>query len=168
MDVTIEAMTAEDWPAVRAILLEGIATGLATFETEAPEYAAWDAAHLTAPRLVAREIDDILGWAALSPVSGRRCYAGVAEVSIYVGERWRGRGIGRLLLGELVAASEAEGLWTLQAVAFPENAASIALHERCGFRLVGRRERVARLHAEWRDTLLFERRSPIVGPGGVA
>lgn len=166
MDVTIEAMAAEDWPVVRAIFLEGVATGQATFETEAPEYAEWDAAHLPAPRLVAREIDDVLGWAALSPVSRRRCFAGVAEVSIYVGERWRGRGIGRLLLRELVAASEAEGLWTLQAVVFPENVATVALHQRCGFRLVGRRERVARLHGTWRDTLLFERRSPSVGPGG--
>jgi len=162
VDVTIDAMSPEDWPAVRAVFVEGIAAGNATFETEAPEWEVWDTAHLPAPRLVARAEGVVVGWAALSPVSRRRCYAGVAEVSIYLAESARGRGVGRALLDALVAASEAAGIWTLQAVVFPGNPASIRLNEACGFRLVGRRERIARLRGEWLDTLLFERRSPAV------
>lgn len=163
MDLTIAPMTPEDWPAVRAIFAEGIATGHATFETEVPEWAAWDAGHLLSPRLVARSEGSIAGWAALSPVSRRRCYAGVAEVSIYVAGRARGRGVGRALLEALAAAADGAGLWTLQAVMFPENPASVALHRRAGFRLVGRRERIGRLNGAWRDTLLLERRSPSTG-----
>jgi L-amino acid N-acyltransferase YncA len=163
MHATIAPMASEDWPAVRAIFEEGIAAGNATFETEAPEWAVWDGAHLPAPRFVARGVDGVDGWGALSPVSRRGCYAGVAEVSIYVAARARGRGVGRALLGALVVAAEREGLWTLQAVVFPDNPASIKLHEACGFRLVGRRERIARLRGSWRDTLLMERRSPTVG-----
>jgi phosphinothricin acetyltransferase len=163
MNYVIDAMTADDWGRVRSIYLEGIATGHATFETEAPSWADWDAAHLREPRLVARDGAEILGWAALSPVSSRRVYGGVAEVSVYVAEGGRGRGVGRALLEALVAESERRGIWTLQAGIFPENEASVRLHLRCGFREVGRRERIGRLRGVWRDTLLLERRSRTVG-----
>jgi L-amino acid N-acyltransferase YncA len=163
MDITIDAMRPDDWPAVRAIFAEGIATGQATFETEAPEFAAWDAGHLAAPRLVARCDAALVGWAALSPVSQRGCYSGVAEVSIYITKGARGRGVGTRLLEALVADAEARGLWMLQAAVFPENEASVLLHLRSGFRVVGRRERIARLDGLWRDTLLMERRSLTVG-----
>jgi L-amino acid N-acyltransferase YncA len=152
-----------DWPAVRAIYLEGIATGNATFEETAPEWDKWDAGHLRAARIVARADDDILGWAALSGVSSRCVYAGVAEVSVYVAERARGRGVGRELLARLIVDSEAEGIWTLQAGIFPENVASIALHERAGFRLVGMRERLGQMNGRWRDVVLMERRSKVAG-----
>ncbi len=163
MPVTIAPMSPDDWPAVRAVFEDGIAAGNATFETRAPGYAEWDAAHLADPRLVATDAEGLAGWAALSPVSRRACYHGVAEVSVYVAARCRGRGVGTALLAKLVAASERRGVWTLQAVVFPENPASVALHERAGFRLVGRRERIAQLRGVWRDTLLLERRSPAVG-----
>lgn len=162
-NLTVQAMRPEDWPAVRAVFLEGVATGQATFETGAPEYAEWDATHLPEPRLVAADAAGFAGWAALSAVSRRACYAGVAEVSVYVAARCRGRGVGTRLLRDLVSAAERRGIWTLQAVVFPENPASVALHERAGFRLVGRRERIARLRGVWRDTLLLERRSSTVG-----
>ncbi len=165
MPVTIAPMSPDEWPAVRAVFEEGIADGNATFETEAPAHAEWDAAHLAEPRLVATAAAGLAGWAALSPVSRRACYHGVAEVSVYVAARCRGRGVGSALLAELVAASERLGIWTLHAVVFAENPASVALHERAGFRLVGRRERIARLRGVWRDTLLLERRSPTVGTG---
>lgn len=152
-------LVASDWPAVRAIYEEGIATGNATFETAAPEWATWDAARLPCCRLVARRGHRVRGWAALSPVSSRAVYGGVAEVSIYVAAAARGQGIGRLLLDGLVVASEEAGIWMLQAGIFPENAASLALHRACGFRVVGRRERLAQLHGVWRDALLLERRS---------
>jgi L-amino acid N-acyltransferase YncA len=163
LELSIEAMQPEDWPAVRAIYLEGIATGNATFEQTAPEWEKWDANHLSTARIVARDADDVLGWAALSAVSGRCVYAGVAEVSVYVAERARGRGIGRKLLARLVADSEAEGIWTLQAGIFPENLASIALHERAGFRVVGRRDRLGQMNGRWRDVVLMERRSAVAG-----
>lgn len=163
MNIAIEAMQPGDWPQVRAIYLEGIATGNATFEQTAPEWETWDAAHLAGARLVSRAGEEIAGWAALSRVSGRCVYAGVAEVSIYVAERARGRGVGRRLLERLVAESEAAGVWTLQAGIFPENAASIALHEHAGFRMVGRRERIGQMHGRWRDVVLLERRSRTVG-----
>ena len=163
MNYVVEEMRPEDWGQVRAIYLEGIATGVATFETDAPAWEKWDAGHLRKARLVARDGAEVLGWAALSPVSDRCVYGGVAEVSVYVGERGRGRGIGRALLDALVAASERNGIWTLQAGVFPENEASIRLHLSCGFREVGRRERIGRLHGAWRDTLLLERRSRSVG-----
>ena len=159
----IEEMSAVDWAAVREIYLEGIATGNATFETSAPEWETWDAAHLRSCRFVARADDAILGWAALSPVSSRCVYAGVAEVSVYVAERARGRGVGRALLQALIAGSEQNGLWTLQAGIFPENAASVALHQRSGFRILGRRERPGALNGHWRDVLLLEKRSTVVG-----
>jgi L-amino acid N-acyltransferase YncA len=161
--VRIEPMTANDWTDVRRIYLEGIATGNATFETEAPVWEVWDAAHHPGCRLVARGSEGLLGWAALSPVSGRCVYGGVADVSIYVAERARGLGIGRLLLQALIDASERDGLWTLQAGIFPENRASLALHRATGFRDVGLRERIACHGGVWRDVLLLERRSDKVG-----
>lgn len=163
MSYVIDAMRAEDWGQVRSIYLEGIATGHATFETDAPAWEAWDAGHLREPRLVARDGAEVLGWAALSPVSSRCVYGGVAEVSVYVGESGRGRGVGRALLEALVAESERRGIWTLQAGVFPENAASVRIHLRCGFREVGRRERIGKLKGVWRDTLLLERRSKKAG-----
>jgi phosphinothricin acetyltransferase len=163
MAVTIDEMTSNDWPAVRQVLQEGIATGDATFETETPEWEQWDAGHLPTCRLVARENEQVWGWAALSPVSVRTVYAGVAAVSIYVAAAARGRGLGRLLLQSLIAKSEEHGLWTLEAGIFPENAGSMALHKACGFREVGRRKRMGKLGSRWRDVLLFERRSMRVG-----
>ena len=162
---TIRMMTAADWPAVGAIYEAGIATAHATFQTAAPSWVEWDAGHLAHCRLVAED-GGVCGWAALSPVSGRSVYAGVAEVSVYVATQARGRGVGRLLLAALVAESERRGLWTLQAGIFPENTASVALHERCGFRLVGRREKLGAMNGRWRDVLLFERRSATVGVAG--
>ena len=152
-----------DWGQVAAIYQEGIATGHATFETSVPPYEQWDPAHLDVARLVARHGDAIAGWAALSPVSRRRVYAGVAEVSVYVASASRGSGLGRKLLEALIAESERHGIWTLQAGIFPENTASIALHRACGFREVGRRARIGKLNGVWRDTVLLERRSPVVG-----
>lgn len=166
MTFEIEELRREHWERVRAIYLEGLATGHATFETEVPEWDVWDAAHLPFARLVARsdgEGGEVLGWAALSPVSRRRVYEGVAEVSVYVAERARGLGVGGALLRALVTESERNGVWTLQAGIFPENVASITLHARCGFREVGRRERIGKLGGRWRDTLLLERRSERVG-----
>ena len=162
-EVVIESMTADDWLAVRAVYLEGIATGEATFETEAPSWETWDAAHLSSARLVARDGEDVIGWAALSPVSQRKAYLGVAEVSVYVAAHSRGKGVGQALLERLIQKSERNGIWTLQAGVFPENAATLALHKRCGFREVGRRERISKLNGNWRDTILLERRSEIVG-----
>ena len=159
----IAALTVADWPAVRAIYEEGIATGNATFETAAPEWPAWDAARLAVGRLVARRGRRVVGWAALSPVSSRAVYAGVAEVSIYVATAARGQGVGKTLLRALIEASEDGGIWTLQAGILPENRASVALHQSCGFHVVGRRERLGRLHGVWRDMLLLERRSGRVG-----
>ena len=161
--VVIDVMQPTDWEQVRAIYLEGIATGHATFETEAPSWEQWDAAHLSFARLVAREDHDVAGWAALSPVSQRCVYGGVAEVSVYVATSHRGSGMGRRLLAALISESERNGIWTLQAGMFPENAGSVALHRCCGFREVGRRERIGKLKGVWRDTILLERRSPVVG-----
>jgi phosphinothricin acetyltransferase len=156
-------MTAGDWDDVRAIYLEGIATGNATFEKSAPDWERWNAGHWQRCRLLARAAGEALGWVALSPVSGRCVYGGVAEVSVYVAGRARGRGIGWRLLSELVAASERHGIWTLQASIFPENRASIALHQRAGFRIVGVRERLGSMDGRWRDVMLMERRSAVVG-----
>ena len=159
----IEAMRDSDWPAVRKIYAEGIATGDATFQTAAPEWAEWDAGHLRHSRLTIVAGETVGGWAALSAVSRRECYSGVAEVSIYVAKVYRGHGLGRRLLTALGAESEANGIWTLQAGIFPENRASIALHERLGFRQVGVRERIGQRDGRWRDTVLLERRSRTVG-----
>jgi L-amino acid N-acyltransferase YncA len=163
MNVEIDILTARHWEQVRAIYLEGIRTGLATFETELPSWERWDAGHLACCRLIARAGETVKGWAALSPASSRLAYSGVAEVSVYVGQQYRSEGIGRALLEALVRASEENGLWMLQAGIFAENEASIALHSKCGFRIVGRRERIARLQGRWRDTILMERRSHVVG-----
>ena len=159
----IDNLKASDWQQVRSIYLEGIATGDATFETSAPEWSKWHADHLAEPRLVYREGEKICGWAALSPVSGRCVYAGVAEVSVYVGMTSRGRGVGRSLLSALVVGSERAGIWTLQAGVFPENRASIELHKKCGFREVGKRERLGQMAGVWRDVVLLERRSEVTG-----
>lgn len=154
-------MRAGDWPEVRAIYLEGIATGNATFQTVAPEWPEWDAGHLPHSRLVVRDEGGVAGWAALSRVSARQVYAGVAEVSVYVAEQSRGRGVGRELMRALVAESERQGIWTLQAGIFPENEGSLALHRSVGFRVVGRREKLGRMNGLWRDVVLMERRSTI-------
>ena len=163
MPATIRSMTPSDWDAVRAVYLEGVATGNATFETAAPEWERWHASHRQDCRLVAYDESGVIGFAALSPVSARAVYAGVAEVSVYIAEGARGQGIGAALLNELIRQSEAAGIWTLQAGIFPENTASLALHARFGFREVGRRERIGRRDGRWRDTILMERRSATVG-----
>jgi L-amino acid N-acyltransferase YncA len=174
MEYSIIPMLPDLWPAVREIYREGIATGNATFETEAPEWERWDASHLKDCRLVAMqptkatsliglEEAGVLGWAALSGVSARRVYAGVAEVSVYVAAAAQGRGVGKALLRTLVKESEARRIWTMQAGIFPENTRSIALHKSCGFREVGVRERLGKLGSIWRDVVLLERRSTTVG-----
>jgi|SRR5579872_870464 len=159
-DVAVRPLVAEDWPAVRDVYAEGIATGDATFEREPPEWPDWHAVHHAGLRLVAEGPDGIVGWAAASEVSDRCCYAGVVEDSVYFAGRARGRGVGRTLLAELVQQATAAGIWTIQAGIFPENVASIALHEACGFRVVGVRERLGQLEGRWRDVVLMERRSP--------
>ena len=154
-------MTRDDWPTVEAIYAEGIATRHATFETAAPSWDEFDGGRHREHRLVAVEGGVVVGWAALSPTSTRACYAGVAEHSVYVTESARGRGVGRALMDALVESVDAGGIWTIQTSIFPENEASVALHERLGFRVVGRRERIAQLAGVWRDTLLLERRSRV-------
>lgn len=162
--MTIEALEERHWPEVRAIYLEGIATGNATFQESAPEWKDWDANHHQHSRLVAiDEAGAVVGWAALSPASAREVYRGVAEVSIYIAAESRGQGLGRLLLASLIEASEAAGIWTLQSGIFPENEASIRLHRGAGFRVIGERERVGRLSGRWRNTVQMERRSAVVG-----
>jgi phosphinothricin acetyltransferase len=156
-------MQLADWPQVRAIYLQGIAAGQATFETEAPSWESWNANHLALARLVARDDERVIGWAALNPASARRAYAGVAETSVYVAFDKHGLGVGRQLLKALISESERSGIWTLQAVMFAENQASVALHRACGFREVGRRERISKLNGVWRDTILLERRSTRIG-----
>ena len=163
LDVDIKAMRSEDWPAVQRIYSEGIATGNATFETETPAWEKWDQGHFQDCRLVAVNTEGILGWAALSPVSTRRVYSGVAEVSVYVAAKARGQGVGMLLLQSLVEQSERCGIWTLQAGIFPENVPSVALHKSCGFREVGLRKKLGRRNGVWRDVLLLERRSSRAG-----
>ena len=162
MALRIEAMAPADWPDVRRIYEEGLATGVGSFEIAAPSWEEWNAARLPHSRLVARA-QTILGWAALSPVSQRSCYAGVAEVAVYVAATARGEGVGRALLEALVLSAEAHGIWTLQAATIAENTASLALQARCGFREVGRRERIAKRGARWHDTVITERRSKSVG-----
>jgi phosphinothricin acetyltransferase len=156
-------MRPEDWPAVRGIYEQGIATGDATFETQAPTWEDWDAGYLTECRLVARDGDRVMGWAALSAVSHRAVYRGVAELSVYVAADRRGRGVGRALLKRLIEDSEAAGIWTLQTGVFPENEASLALHRSCGFRVVGVQERIGQQAGHWRDVVLLERRSAVTG-----
>ena len=162
-ETAIRAMRADDWPFVRDIYEAGIATGHATFETSAPTWQEWDHSHLAQHRLVATVDGEVAGWAALSPVSDRCVYGGVAENSIYIHPDHRGRGIGRTLLAALIASSESDGIWTVQTGIFPENTASLALHDRVGFRIVGTRRHIGQLNGTWRDTLLLERRSSVVG-----
>lgn len=162
-EIKIRTMKATDWNAVSRIYAEGIATSFATFETTVPSYGTWDAAHMKSCRIVAVENEHVLGWAALSPVSSRCVYGGVAEVSVYVSKEARGQGIGKHLMKALISKSEHVGLWTLQSGIFPENKGSIKLHEQMGFRYIGKRERIGKLHSAWKDNLLFERRSEKVG-----
>lgn len=156
-------MLSSDWPIVAQIYAEGIQTGIATFETQAPSYEDWDKAHETSCRLVAKKENTIMGWAAISQVSSRCVYGGVGEVSIYIGQAYRGQGVGLMLLKALIQESEAAGYWTLQSGIFPENKASIKLHERAGFRFLGKRERIAKINGIWKDNLLFEKRSTRIG-----
>ena len=156
-------MGPQHWPEVSRIYLQGIATGNATFEVDAPSWTTWDQAHHSFARLVAVDATEVRGWAALTPASSRRAYSGVADVSVYVAANSRGQGVGKLLLEALIAESEKHGIWTLQAGIFLENEASLALHKRCGFREVGIRERIGKLNGVWRNTLLLERRSQLVG-----
>jgi L-amino acid N-acyltransferase YncA len=159
----IVPMTEQHWDAGRVIFAQGIATGNATFETSVPSWQEWDARHLRSCRLVAVREDEVLGWAALSPVSIRQVYRGVAEVSVYVGEQARGKGVGSALLAALIVESERNGFWTLQAVIHATNTISIRTHENAGFRIVGTRERIGCLEGRWLDTVLMERRSRIAG-----
>jgi L-amino acid N-acyltransferase YncA len=161
--IAIEPLVADHWDAVRLVYLQGIATGNATFQQTAPGWKEWNAGHLRACRMVARSGQEVVGWAALSPASSRLVYRGVAEVSIYVAEAARGCGVGAELMARLIIASEAEGIWTLQAGIFPENAASIKLHINAGFRIVGTRSRLGCMNGRWRDVVLLERRSLTTG-----
>lgn len=156
-------MLPQDWPQVRKIYLEGIAAGNATFETDAPSWEKWDNSHLQDCRRVASSRGEVLGWAALSPVSSRRVYAGVTEVSVYVASAAQGQGVGRALLSSLIQSAEAAGIWTLQAGIFPENLASLRLHKSLGFREVGQREKIGKMGDRWRDVMLLERRSKVSG-----
>jgi L-amino acid N-acyltransferase YncA len=166
MSITIHPMQAADWTAVAQIYADGIATGEATFETEVPGWETWHTTRLPHSRFVARsEAGEVVGWAALSAVSSRCVYAGVAEVSVYVAPAAWGQGIGRQLLQTLIDSAEAAGIWTLQAGIFPENVASVTLHEKLGFRVVGRREKLGQQYGRWRDVLFLERRSQTVGVG---
>ncbi len=161
--VTFSSLLPEHWQAVKTIYEEGIRTGNATFEQSAPDWEEWNNSHLAHSRIVAMVGNDIAGWAALTSVSGRCVYAGVGEVSVYVGEKFWGQKIGKALLHELIKQSEANNIWTLQAGIFPENKASIKIHEANGFRVVGFREKIGQMNGIWRDTILVERRSSVVG-----
>ena len=162
MRIEVRDLRPSDWPEVARIYREGIETGNATFETEVPSWQEWDAAHLGEHRLVAERSGAVAGWIALVPVSPRECYAGVAEVSAYVGEEARGEGVGSALLTAVIDSSERSGIWTLQTGVFPENDVSLRLLQRFGFRVVGTRERIGRLHGVWRDVVLVERRSEVI------
>lgn len=161
--LVIDDLRAEHWPDVARIYGEGIATGDATFETTVPDWSAWDSSHLPEHRFVALRDGQVVGWAAVSGVSERCVYGGVVENSVYVGADARGLGVGRRLLEELVSSTEAAGIWTIQSGIFPENTSSLRVHEQAGFEIVGRRKKLGKLHDEWRDVLLVERRSNVVG-----
>ena len=165
VELEIRPLASADWQDVRSIYLEGVATGQATFETTAPSWEKWDQSHLPFARLVAASTSDdqVIGWAALSQVSSRPVYSGVAEVSVYVSNEFKGTGVGQALLEHLVIASEQNEIWTLQASVFPENEASMRLHKRCRFREVGVRTRIGKMGGIWRDTVLLERRSEVIG-----
>jgi len=162
-DVRFRPMEASDWHWVKEIYEDGIATGDATFETEAPPWEDWDAKHVASCRIVAESAGRIVGWAGLWPASDRCVYGGVAEVSVYVAGEAQGAGLGSRLLGKLVSESEREGFWTLQAGIFPENRSSVRIHQKCGFRVIGHREKLGKMGGVWRDVLLMERRSRTVG-----
>jgi L-amino acid N-acyltransferase YncA len=161
--VAIRDLRPEHWPEVARIYADGIATGNATFETEVPSWERWDASHLARHRFVAHRDGRVVGWVAVGPVSDRCVYGGVVENSVYVAESARGTGVGRMLLERLVASTEAAGIWTIQTGIFPENQASRRVHERAGFEVVGRRKGLGKLNGVWRDVLLLERRSTVVG-----
>jgi len=158
----IRNLLPSDWDDVKSIYEKGIATGNATFQTTAPSWEEWDNSHLSKNRIVACHDGQVIGWAALSPVSSRCVYAGVAEVSVYVDPAHSGRGVGLTLLNELIALSEVDGIWTLQSGVFSENAASLRIHEKAGFRILGIREKIGKQNGVWRDTVLLERRSKII------
>lgn len=163
MDYKIDEMRPLDWKQVSSVYLEGIETGKATFQTELPTWENWNNGHISSCRLVIRLDSDVLGWGALSPTSSRCVYSGVAEVSIYIGEKYRGQGLGGILLQDLIKLSEENGFWTLQSGIIKENTASILLHEKCGFRKIGIREKVAKMsNGKWHDVVLMERRSKVV------
>lgn len=157
--ITLQTLLEQHYPAVARIYEQGIATGNATFETKAPAWEVWDKAHLSAGRTVAMAGNIVAGWAALSAVSGRCIYSGVAEVSVYVHQDFKGAGIGSMLLNMLIKTAEANGIWTLQAGILRENQASLALHHKCGFREIGYREKIGKLNGEWRDVILLEKRN---------
>ncbi|MBB6451230.1 phosphinothricin acetyltransferase [Geomicrobium halophilum] len=161
--IQIDKLVPEDWQQVQQIYLQGISTGHATFQKEAPTWEEWNQSHLLECRMVARSAEDIIGWAALTPISNRAVYAGVAEVSIYIRQNSQGKGVGSKLLKSLIEESEQNGFWTLQSGIFPENHFSVTLHSKFGFREVGRRERMGKMNGVWRDILLLERRSHKVG-----
>lgn len=160
---TLHKMQSGDWEAVKQIYEEGIASSNATFQQQAPGWEDWNKGHLPHSRIIAKENGKIVGWAALTPVSGRCVYAGVAEISVYVNDKAKGKGLGKQLLQKLIEESEANNIWTLQAGIFPENIASIKIHEYCGFRTIGIRERIGQMNGKWRDTVLMERRSATIG-----
>lgn len=159
MAINIKSMGSYHWPDVERVYMEGIASGQATFETSSPGWDQWNSSHLSHSRWVALSGDDVAGWVALSPVSDRCVYGGVAEVSVYVGDDYRGQGIGKALLLKVIDSSEEHGIWTLNAATFPENEQSVGLHLKCGFRKIGLREKVGKLSDSWRDTVLMEKRS---------
>jgi len=161
--MNISVLEPKHWNTVKDIYLEGIITGQATFQTDAPAWEDWDKGHLSTLRFVALHADQVAGWIALTPVSGRCVYAGVAEVSVYVAEKFRGQKVGYSLLQHLINESEQQGIWTLQAGIFPENTASLSLHQKLGFRIIGYREKVGKQHGIWRNVNLLERRSKIAG-----
>jgi phosphinothricin acetyltransferase len=163
MEIVLRSLKQEDWPSVAEIYRQGIETGNATFQKDVPTWDAWDSGHLKTCRIVAVLGNEIIGWAALTQVSGRCVYAGVAEVSVYVATRYKEQKTGTRLLESLISESESEGFWTLQAGIFPENVASLKLHENLGFRKVGFREKIGKMNGMWRDTILLERRSKKVG-----
>ena len=162
MEFSIRDMEVQDWKEVAAIYASGIATGFATFETSVPDWSKWDKDHLPFARIVATE-KEVIGWASLTAVSNRCVYGGVAEVSVYVSKVHRGKGVGKKLLNSLIAESEKNGIWTLQAGIFSENIVSIKLHESVGFRIIGYRERIGKLNDLWKDTVLLEKRSKVIG-----
>lgn len=163
MEITYRSMITADWNIVAEIYRQGIKTGNATFQQEIPNWEDWDSGHLKTCRVVALIEETVTGWAALTPVSGRCVYAGVAEVSAYVAEEFRGKKIGAKLLNKLILESEKSNIWTLQAGIFPENIPSLVIHEQAGFRRVGFRERIGKMNGHWRDIILLERRSSAIG-----